>query len=285
MTGTQTRPVDPTNAEQAKAWDGDEGDYWADHAERFETTTSRYDRHLLAAAGLTAASHVIDVGCGTGDTARAAAATARTGTVLGIDLSHRMLAVARRRAELAGIDNVRFVPGDAQIYPFDPATADVVISKTGTMFFGDPVAAFGNLGRALAPGGRLAVLVWQPVADNEWFREITTALAAGRKLPMPPPDAPGPFSMSDPSRVRGIVEAAGFGDLALDDLREPMDFGPDATSAYEFALGLLDWMLDGLDATGRAVALDALRATMTRHETDSGVDFGSAMWLVTAVRR
>jgi SAM-dependent methyltransferase len=285
MTGTQTRPIDPSNAEQAKAWDGDEGDYWADHAERFEAATRRYDRHLFAAAGLTATSRVVDVGCGTGDTTRAAATVAHSGDVLGVDLSHRMLTVARRRAELAGLGNARFERGDAQVYPFDPAASDVVISKTGTMFFGDPIAAFANLARALRPDGRLAVLAWQPVPDNEWFREITTALAAGRDLPMPPPDAPGPFSMSDPRRVRRVLDAAGFADTALDDVREPMGFGPNAAAAYEFVLGLLGWMLDGLDGADRAGALDALRTAMTEHETDQGVVFGSAMWLVTAVRR
>lgn len=284
MTGIETRHVDPSNAEQARAWDGDEGDYWARRADLFEASTSRYDRHLLDAMGLTATSQVIDVGCGTGDTARAAATAARDGSVLGVDLSRALIDSARHRAERAGIGNLRFDVGDAQVYPFEPGSADVVISKTGTMFFGDPDAAFGNLALALRPGGRLGLLVWQAVADNEWFTEISTALAAGRDLPMPPPDAPGPFSMSDPDRVRSRLEAGGFGDVELESIREPLGFGPDADVAYDFIVGLLGWMLQGLDGAGQVRAIGALRGTLAAHATDDGVVFDSAMWLVTAVR-
>ena len=63
-----------------------------------------------------------------------------------------------------------------------------------------------------------------------------------------------------------------------------MGFGPDAATAYDFIVGLLSWMLDGLDDAGRSRALDELRSTVTAHEGEDGVQFGSAMWLVTAVR-
>ena len=284
MTGIETRHVDPSNAEQARAWDGDEGAYWARQADLFEESTSRYDQRMLDAVRLTATSRVIDVGCGSGDTARAAAIAAPDGSVLGVDLSRELVDTARRRAERAGIGNARFEVGDAQVYPFAPDAADAVISKTGAMFFGDPVAAFGNLARALRPDGRLALLVWQAAAENEWFLEISTALAGGRDRPAPPPDAPGPFSLSDPDRARARLTAAGFQDVAFEGLREPMGFGPDSDAAYDFIVGLLGWMLDGLDDAGRADALGALRTTLGAHKTDSGVEFGSAMWLVTAVR-
>ncbi len=284
MTGIETRHVDPSNAEQARAWDGDEGAYWARQADLFEESTSRYDQRMLDAVRLTATSQVIDVGCGSGDTARAAAVAAPDGSVLGVDLSRELVDTARRRAERAGIGNARFEVGDAQVYPFEPGAADAVISKTGAMFFGDPVAAFGNLARALRAGGRLALLVWQAAAENEWFLEISTALAGGRDRPAPPPDAPGPFSLSDSDRARARLTAAGFQDVAFEGLREPMGFGPDVDAAYDFIVGLLGWMLDGLDDADRDDALGALRTTLAAHETDVGVMFGSAMWLVTAVR-
>jgi SAM-dependent methyltransferase len=284
MTGIETRHVDPSNAEQAKAWDGDEGAYWARHADLFEESTSRYDRRMLDAVGLTATSQVIDVGCGSGDTTRAAAVVAPDGSVLAVDLSRELVDAARRRAARAGIGNARFEVGDAQVYPFEPGAADAVISKTGAMFFGDPVEAFGNLARALRPGGRMALLVWQTAAENEWFLEISTALAGGRDRPAPPPDAPGPFSLSDPDRARALLTAAGFEDVAFEGIREPMGFGRDAEAAYDFIVGLLGWMLEGLDDADRAEALGALRASLAAHETEAGVVFGSAMWLVTAVR-
>jgi ubiquinone/menaquinone biosynthesis C-methylase UbiE len=121
-------------------------------------------------------------------------------TALGVDLSSRMIAEARRRAEAEGVTNVRFEQADAQIYPFDPEAFDVAISRTSAMFFGDPVAAFTNTARALRPGGRLVLLTWQSLPRNEWLLEWTAALTAGRGLPTPPPGAPGPLSLSEPDR-------------------------------------------------------------------------------------
>jgi len=160
----------------------------------------------------------------------------------------------------------------------------VAISRTGTMFFGDPVAAFTNIGRALRPGGRLVMLAWQGPEPNEWVRELTGALAAGRDLPAPPPDAPGPFSLADPGRIRTLLASAGFSDVTLDALHGPMWFGSDPDDAHRFVLGLMGWMLDGLDATGRERALDALTATLTAHAGPDGITFASAAWLIRAAR-
>jgi len=153
------------------------------------------------------------------------------------------------------------------------------------MFFGDLTAAFTNIGRAMVPGARLVLLVWQSLPANEWIREIAGALAAGRDLPAPPPDAPGPFSLSDPDRVRGILSSAGFGRIELDGSTADMWFGSNADDAQRFVLGLMGWMLDGLDDAGRARAIDGLRTTLTAHESSDGVVFGSAAWLISAVRQ
>ena len=135
---------------------------------------------------------MLDVGCGTGQTTRDAARAASAGSALGVDLSSRMLDHARRRATEEGVTNVTFAQADAQIHPFEPGAYDVAISRTAAMFFGDHVAAFSNIGRALRSGGRLVLVTWQPLPGNEWIREISGALAAGRDLPAPPPDAPAP---------------------------------------------------------------------------------------------
>lgn len=84
------------------------------------------------------------------------------------------------------------------------------------MFFDDPVAAFTNVRHGLGAGGRLALLAWRELARNEWLTAIPAALACGRDLPLPPPDAPTPFSLADPDRVRPILTAAGYDDIAFD---------------------------------------------------------------------
>lgn len=283
MTGVVA--VDVSNAEQARAWNGSEGAYWAANAGRFERAMARYNPRFLDMARIGPGARVIDVGCGTGDTARAAARAANHGETLGVDLSAQMIAVARQRASAEGLTNVRFEQADAQTYSFAEHWADVVISRTGAMFFGDPDAAFGNLARALRTGGRLVLLVWQAPDRNEWIRTITAALSAGRSLPAPPPRAPNPFSMSDPGRVHGLLATAGFADPQIEGLNEPMYFGADADDAHRFIVGLAGWMLEGLPETGRAQALEDLRAALAGHERPDGVWFDSAAWLVSAERR
>lgn len=284
MTATNAVPVHSSNAEQLRAWDGDEGAYWAEHADYFDRSVTAYHDQLLATAAITSADRVLDIGCGTGQTTRDAARAAAEGSALGVDLSARMLEVARRRSVEDGVTNTSFEQLDAQIRPFPSGALDVAISRTGAMFFGDPTAAFTNIGRALTPGGRLVLVAWQPLAENEWIREISGALAVGRDRPAPPPDAPGPFSLSDPARVRTILTTAGFAEIELEGTTAGMWFGTDADDAHRFVLGLMGWMLDGLDDAGRSRAVDGLRATMAAHETPDGVVFGSAAWTIRATR-
>lgn len=280
-------PVAPGNAEQLAAWDGAGGDLWAVHAADFDRVVARYTAPFLDAAGIGPTDAVLDIGCGTGSTACEAARRAPAGSVLGVDLSAAMLEVARRAAARAGLDHVRFLQADVQVHPFPPASFDVAISRTGAMFFADPVAAFTGVAAALRPGGRLALLVWRAATDNEWFREVMTALGAGREVPVPPPGAPGPFSLADPDHVRGVLTAAGFADPRCTGRREPVRYGDDADGACAFLTAVFGWRLDGLDEAGRQRALADLRRTVEAHrhvDGPGGVEFGSAMWLVTARR-
>jgi SAM-dependent methyltransferase len=284
VTATSAVPIDPSNADQLRAWDGDEGAYWAEHADYFDRSVAAYHEKLMVTAAITDRDRVLDIGCGTGQTTRDAARAATSGSALGVDLSAQMVELARRRAAEEGVDNASFEQVDAQIHPFPPAALDVAISRTGAMFFGDLIAAFANIGRAVVRGGRLVLVAWQPLPANEWIREISGALAAGRDLPAPPADAPGPFSLSQPERVRRILTAAGFTDIDLEGTTAGMWFGTDADDAHRFVLGLMGWMLQGLDDTDRRRAIDGLRATMAAHETPDGVVFGSAAWTIRATR-
>jgi SAM-dependent methyltransferase len=284
MSGSRQLQVDPSNKASFEAWDGDEGAFWAEHAARFDAAVAGYRDEFLAATAIGPDDRVLDIGCGTGQTTRDAARAASRAFAFGVDLSAKMIERARRLAADEGVTNARFEQADAQVHPFDDAAFDVAISRTGTMFFGDPVAAFSNIARALRRDGRLVMATWQALDDNEWIREIRNALAAGRDMPAPPPDAPGPFSLSEPDRVRDLLGRTGFGGIELRAVRAPMRFGDGVDDACSFILGVAGWMLDGLDDDGRRRALDALRATIAAHETADGVLFGSAMWMVGARR-
>ena len=275
--------VHPANTAQLGTWDGAQGAYWAAQADRFDRAVARYDPAFLAAADLHPGDRVLDVGCGTGRTTRDAARI--TGSALGVDLSSAMLEVARQRAADEGLTGVRFEQADAQVAAFPPAGFDVAISRTGAMFFADPVAALANVGRALVPGGRLVLLVWQALEANEWMTEILGALAAGRQLPVPPPDAPGPFSLADPGRIREVLTASGHRQVEVEGLVEPEWWGADADDALTFVLGLAGWLLEGLDDAARERAVTDLRRRIEAHAGPDGIEFGSAAWLVTACRR
>jgi SAM-dependent methyltransferase len=282
MNTEQQLIADPSNAAQVGTWDGKEGAFWAANARRFDETLANAYAPFLAAAAITEGDHVLDVGCGNGQSTRDAARIAAQGSALGIDLSSQMLALASATATEEGLDNVEFRHADAQVHAFESSAYDVVISRMGSMFFGDPVAAFANLQRALRPGGTLTLLAWQSLAANEWLTEFRAAVAVGRALPEPPPEAPSPFSLADPDRVRAILAAAGFTDVTFEDLHEPMSLGSDPDGAFDFVSELMAWMLEGLDDADRAKALEALRATIAAHTGDAGITYQSATWIIRA---
>lgn len=114
------------NVDMAAAWDGDEGDDWARDWQRYDRSIQRYQDRLLAASTIDASDQVLDIGCGNGESTRAA----------------------------------------AQVHAFEPNAHDVAISRFGAMFFADRVAAFGNIGHAIRPDGRLVMLAWQGLERN-----------------------------------------------------------------------------------------------------------------------
>lgn len=279
--------IEVANTDQAAAWDGHEGDVWTEHADRYDRA-GRWIWQRFAAANLIGrADRIVDVGCGTGRSTRDVARIASEGGATGIDLSSRMLELALKRSADEGLDNVTFLRGDAQVFPFEAGSFDVAMSSFGVMFFNDPVAAFTNIGRAVRSGGTLALLAWRSLPENEWLMALRGALAVGRDLPMPPPDAPTPFSLADPERVRGILGAAGFDDVELTAIDEPMDIGADAADALEFAkhMGIVQGLTEDLDDDARAQAMSNLANLFAERESAEGVLINSAAWLISARRR
>jgi SAM-dependent methyltransferase len=273
------------NVEQAAAWDGPEGAYWATHQAQFDAAIQPHHDQLMAALAIAPGEAVLDIGCGNGKTSRdAARATGPGGAVLGVDLSGPMLARAEQSAKDEGLGNITFQQADAQVHPFEAGSFDVAMSRFGVMFFADPVAAFTNIASALRSGGRLGMLVWQSLAGNEWISALRDALAMGRDLPMPPPGAPGPFALADTDSTRRILIEAGFTDVAFAGSEQPFYNGANADDAYSFAVGMnqVQAMLADLDEPTKARALEGLRATAAAHETPEGVIYRSAAWVLTA---
>jgi SAM-dependent methyltransferase len=276
--------VDASNIAQLRSWDGDGGAFRVQYADRFDQGMAGYHGTLLAAADLQPDSATLDIGCGSGQVTRDAARNAPDGSALGVDLSSPMLDLARARAAREGLANATFVQADAQVHDLGEARFDRAVSRHGTMFFGDRQAAFANIARALRPGGRFVQLTWQPIDRNEGIRTFRTIAAGGRELPPPPPDAPSPFSMSDPDRVRRLLRETGFADVELTSLTVPMYYGRDVDDAFDFISTNFASSFDQLADDARDRALDALTDNIAEHLTEDGVHYSAAHWLIQARR-
>lgn len=261
------------------------GEYTTGRAELFDYDAELrlHNEHLRAAARVGSRDHVLDIGCGTGQTTREAARTAVAGSALGVDVSAPMLERARRLSDEQGPPNVTYQQADAQVHPFPPMQFDLCISRFGTMFFTDPLAAFTNIGRALRPAARLVLLVWQDRDRNEWASVIRGSLTGTSAAPASGPNA---FSLADPSSTEDILVEAGFTDVSFTDVHEPVYYGPDIATASDNVLRLLKFedLLADLDAATAEQARTRLRATLAAHDTGDGVYFDSRAWIIEARR-
>ncbi|PZT97679.1 MAG: SAM-dependent methyltransferase [Gordonia sp. (in: high G+C Gram-positive bacteria)] len=248
----------------------------------YDAELSLYDEPLHRACAVGAGDRVLDIGCGTGHSTRQAARTAHAGNAFGIDISESAIERARTIADAEQLSTATFEVADAQTHPFTPGEFDVAISRFGTMFFDNPVAAFTNIGRAIRPGGRLAMLVWQAREHNEWSSAIARVLAA--TIPSGPGQVPDAFSLADPSTVAAIMSDAGFVDVVVDGVHEPVFYGRDVQAALDWVGGfanVADTMarlspLEAEQATGR------VRNMLASHQRADGVWFDARAWLVTA---
>lgn len=273
------------NVEMAEVWEG-EADEWISNADHYDATDRWINERFHAETVVHATDRVLDIGCGTGKSTRDGARRAPGGSVLGVDLSAKMLDDARRRSNEEGLNNTEFLHADAQVHPFEPGSFDVAISVFGAMFFADPLAAFTNIRRSLRPGGRLAFLSWQGFEHNEWLTTIFDSLRAGRNLPTPAAGTPGPFGLADAEAVSTLLREAGFVDGRLTSIAAPMWLGGTSEEAWEFVaeMGFVKGLTGDLDDLTRDEAMADLRRRISANETAGGVTLGSAAWLITAVQ-
>jgi ubiquinone/menaquinone biosynthesis C-methylase UbiE len=277
----------PANQPQAEAWNGAESAHWVEHADRYDRQLAPFAQALLERVPIEAHHSVLDVGCGCGATTIAAARVSRT--ALGADLSKPLLKIATDRAHAASIDNVEFLAADAQTHAFVDDTFDLVISQFGVMFFDDPVSAFANVRRALAPGGLVAFVCWQALDANEWVNVIGRAVAHHTALPALGGQAGGPgmFSLQDSNEITALLDASGFAQIEIESISPTILLGGGGTleEAFEFLLGMgiARGLLSPVDDGARDETTQTIRASLAqRYEPGVGVRLGTGAWLVTA---
>jgi len=166
---------------------------------------------LVDAARVSAGDRVLDVGCGTGVLARAAAdRVAPAGQVTGIDINEGMLAVARRMGPL-----VDWRQGDATDLPLPDESYDVVVSQFSLMYFPDRVAALKGMMRVLRSSGRLAIAVWGPYERATGY-VILTEIAKRRCGQAAADVLTAPFVLGDRDRLLDLFRAAGINDVTVE---------------------------------------------------------------------
>ena len=274
------------HAEQRAYWNGEAGGRWLARAEDTDRMLAPVLDAAIAAAAIRSGETVLDVGCGCGASLLALAGkVGADGRVVGLDISEEMIALAKRRS--TDVPSVECRVGDAATSDLGGLDADLVFSRFGVMFFGDPGAAFANLKRGLRSGGRILFACWRDIGENAWMDvPLRAAYRHVPKLTRPGPDDPGPFSFADPQRVQRIFREAGLPEPTLTPLDVSIDIAAggtldDALRSVEEIGATAGALRDQPDDLRRA-ALAEIRRALEPHATSAGVPLRGAVWLVEA---
>jgi len=270
--------------DQHAFWNDVQGPKWVRLYQRIEPTFAPITAKTIKELAPKPGEHVLDVGCGCGETSLLLADhVSPGGAVTGIDISQPMLALARERAD----GPITFIEANAQSHDFEPNTYDCIFSRFGVMFFDDFQAAFANLLHATKPGGRMALVSWRTRRDNPWAMTAVPVARPHVELPpRPEPGAPGQFAFEDEAFVRDFLSPAGWSDIGFERFDADLRVGDTVDDAAEFLIEM------GPVAAPLAAATDdirsqvgrELRAALEDYVRPDGVFLGSSSWIITAVK-
>ena len=233
--------VAPANEEAVRAWDTVLYERWKKNRKVFVGALEEVTELAFEDAAPPVDGRCIDIGCGFGETTqRMAEIVGPEGFALGTDSSPQFIEDARREAAEAGVENVGFEVADAQTANWDQ-TFDYAYSRMGTQFFAAPVPAMRSIRGAMKPGGRLSKITWRRKDESPFWAE--TEEVVQRFLSRPDEYeadtcGPGPFSLGNPETCRGILEAAGFTDVELNQHDFDYHMGADMDEAIDALLAV-----------------------------------------------
>ncbi|HEX2626525.1 MAG TPA: class I SAM-dependent methyltransferase [Candidatus Limnocylindrales bacterium] len=244
---------------------------------------------LIRALQLDAPYRIADIGCGGGGTTLEILRQAPEGSLVhGFDISPALIDVARARTR-PDQRAIAFELADMATAPAPTPLYDRLVSRFGVMFFDHPAAAFANLARWLAPGGRFAFAVWGRVPDNPWITSVRDVAAEFIEIPPTDPTAPGPFRFAKADQLIALLERAGLGELDVRDWRGALRIGGGlpAAEAASFVLAAFSSFGDLLASAGDSVvhaARQSLVARFAGYQRDGAVQLDAAVHIVTGAR-
>lgn len=274
------------NSRGLEFWNGTMGQAWVSQQAVISDVFTAVTSLSLGAAAPKHGEHVIDIGCGTGDTLLAfARIVGPSGAVLGVDVSAPMLGFAKDRSADAGVGNVSCALADATTYGFEPRWADLVYSRFGVMFFDDAVKAFANIRSGMKESGRLVFVCFRTMPESTWFH-VPIEAARPHVPPQPPadPTAPGMFSFAQKDRLHGILAEAGFREIVLKATDVPM-YGKDIAQSMAFIAqaGPLPALLEKASDEQRERATEAVHNALAAKIGADGRGLHVGLWLVSAL--
>jgi ubiquinone/menaquinone biosynthesis C-methylase UbiE len=283
--------LEETNEEATAAWDGPLFDRFVRFRHIVTLGLGDHGEAALRRFPPAPGQRVLDVGCGFGDTTqRIAGLVGPEGSVVGVDVAPRFVEASVEDAAEAGVANVEFAVRDVQIDDLG-GPYDLAFSRFGTMFFASPVAALRNIRRALAPGGRLVMVVWRRREDNDWLYRAQTIVEPMVERPEEhdePTCGPGPFSMSGADTVSHQLLIAGFTDVELHRHDIPILIGRTMDEAVDLAMALgpageLLRLAGDRAASLHEPVREALAAGYAEYAGPDGVRGPSSTWIISAV--
>jgi enediyne biosynthesis protein CalE5 len=258
---------------------------WAEHADDVDERAAPLTEVMLARSTPQPGDRVLELACGPGGAGLAAALLVGPyGEVVLSDVAAEMTAIAASRAAARGLGNVRTATLDLERIDDPDAGYDVVLCREGLMFAVEPDRAVAEIYRVLRPGGRAAISVWGPRADNPWLSVVFDTVSLQIGSPVPPPGVPGPFSLADADRLDILLTTAGFTDIVVEKIAVPLRaFSFDAWWERTSALtGPLSAILTSLPPETQAAVTEQLRSSVHPYTTSTGLEIPGLALLATA---
>lgn len=273
------------NEDQKEYWNAEQGDFWAKEADTLDSILEPFLAPILGGLSGTTPTQIVDVGCGAGSLTLAAKKAFPAAQCTGLDVSAQLLAVARDRAQAAGLD-ATFVETDATTAALS-APADAMISRYGIMFFEDPLDAFQKLRTLMVPGGRFSAVCWQEMPKNTWLAlPLMAAMPLLKEPPQKPdPHAPGPFAFADKDRVMGILQEAGWTDVEMAPWRGKLALPGetlDQVAQFTTTLGPVASLIKAQELDPEPVTAAVKDAIAAKCGEDGPFALDAASWVLTA---
>jgi len=230
--------------------------------------------YLIEAAALQPGERVLDIASGTGIVARTAARTLGGGaSVVGLDLSAPMLAVAHSAAKAEGV-SAEWREGSAVKLPLADAMFDVAFCQQGLQFFPDRPAALREMRRILAPSGRLLLSVWREIERSPGFAVLAEALARHISPEAGALMTSGPFGLGNPEALRTEIAGASFSDITIYPALKTLRFSSPDEFALRYVSGsALASLVADADDDARNAFLAEVKGKLQRYVDDQGLAF------------